>query len=148
MRPSFQTVGFFIGTGQKFFAAELKLFLLVAQPARFFEVLVFYGSGFALLNVGQLVFQVSQLFRGVHPLDAHARACFVYEVYGFVGQLAIHYVAGREVGCGHESLVGDGDSVIRLVEIAQTFEYLYGVRYRGLVHADGLEAAFQSGVFF
>ena len=115
MRSSLQTVGFFIGTGQQFFAAELKFFLLVAQPARFLEVLVFYGSGFALLNVGQLVFQVFQFLRGVHPLDAHTRACFVYEVYGFVGQLAIHYVAGRKVGCGHESLIGDRDSVICLV---------------------------------
>ena len=108
----------------------------------------FNGSALALFNVGQLVFQVFQFLRGVHPLDPHARACFVYEVYGFVGKLAIHDVASREVGRGHEGLVGDRDSVVSLVEIAQAFEYLYGVGDSGLIHADRLEAAFQGCVFF
>src|SRR3546814_11451758 len=62
--------------------------------------------------------------RGLHALDAQARAGLVDEVDGLVGQVPVGAVAVGQVGRGHEGLVGDGDQVVRLVPVAQAIEAL------------------------
>ena len=93
-----------------------------------------------------LLLELLVVGRSGHPPDAQAAAGLVDEVDGLVGQVAVGQVAVGQVGRGHQRLVGDGHRVVRLVAVAQALQDLDGVRHRGLLHLDGLEAALEGGV--
>ena len=61
--------------------------------------------------------------------------------------MTIGDVAIGQVGRRDQRLVGDGDTMVGLVTIAQALEDLDGVGHRGLFHLDGLESPLQRGVF-
>ena len=96
--------------------------------------------------LGDLVFELPVVGRGLHATDAQARAGFVDEVDRLVGEVTVGDVAVGEVGRRDQRLVGDGDAVVLLVPIAQTLEDLDGVRDGGLLDLDGLEAPLERGV--
>ncbi len=120
--------------------------LLIAQAAGLFEALLLDGLLLGLLDAGELGLELLQVGRGLHALDAQARAGLVDEVDGLVGKVTIGDVAIGEVRRGDERLIGDRDPVMRLVPVAQALQDLDGVGERRLVDLHRLEAALERGV--
>ena len=81
-------------------------------------------------------------------VDAYLAGGLVDEVDGFVGQVAVGDVAVGEGGGGGEGGVFDFHLVVGLVAGAQGAEDFNGVFDGGFFDVDGLEAAFEGGVFF
>ena len=59
-----------------------------------------------------------------------------------IGDVTVGHVCG-----GHQCLIGDGDTVVAFVLVANALQDLDGVGNRGLVDLDGLEATLECGVF-
>ena len=98
------------------------------------------------LDVLDLRLDVLHFRRAGHGADARARAGFVHDVDGLVGQKAAGEVAVGKLDGGLDGLVGDLGLVVRLVFGAQALEDQDGfLDGRGLDH-DRLEAAFERGV--
>ena len=127
--------------------AALQFFLAVAQTSGLFEALGLDGLFLLALHFGDLVFDLFEVGRGLHALDAQARAGLVDEVDGLVGQVAIGDVTVGQIGRRHQRLIGDRHPMVLFVAIAQTLEDLDGVRHRRLFDLDRLEAPLECGVF-
>ena len=119
---------------------------MVAEAAGLFEALSLDRVLLGLLDLRDLVLELFEVGRGLHALDAQARAGLVDQVDGLVGQVAIGDVAVGQVRRGHQRLVGDGDAVVGLVAVAQALQDLDRVGHRGLLDLDRLEAALERGV--
>src|SRR5207249_358851 len=74
------------------------------------------------------------------------RTRLVDEVDRLVRQEAVGDVAVGECRRRNQRTVGDGDTVVRFVAVAQTFEDLDGVRQGGLTDLDRLEPALERRV--
>ncbi|KJV02376.1 hypothetical protein VF34_02190 [Rhodococcus sp. PML026] len=120
--------------------------LLVAQVRSLLEVLCVDGRFLLPACVGDLVVELTQVWRRGHPADAHPRARLVDEVDCLVGQEPIVDVPVGQSGGSNECTVGDRDAVVCLVAIAQTLEDLDGVLDGRLADLDGLETTLESGV--
>ena len=123
-----------------------QLLLPVAERAGVLEVLGLDRFLLLLDDLGDLVLELLVVRRGLHALDAQARAGLVDEVDGLVGQVAVGDVAVGQVGRGDERLVGDRDPVVGLVAVAQTLQDLDGVGHGRLVDLDRLEPALEGRV--
>lgn len=97
-------------------------------------------------TAGDLLVELAQVRRRGHPADAHPGTGLVDQVDRLVREEAVRDVPVGQRGGLHEGLVRDGDTVVRLVAVAQTLEDLDGVRQGRLRDLDGLEAALKSGV--
>ncbi len=113
---------------------------------------VFFGF-FGQLAIGQFELRDAALDDvdfARHAFQFHGQAAggFVDQVDGFVGQEAVGDVALRELGGGDEGGIFDFDIVVRFVAGLQAAENGDGVVDDGFADVDGLEAAFQGGIFF
>ena len=129
------------------FALE-EFFLLITKVGGSFELLVLDRCFLVLTDLGDFVFQLAVVRRGLHPLDAQAGTGFVDQVDRLVRQLAISDIPIGHIRRGDQGLVGDGDAVVGFVALAQAFQDLDGMGDRGLLDLDGLESALQSSVLF
>ena len=145
--------------------AELFGFPLFAEAGELFaEVLDFFlqlGAAldgvlfgfFGQLAVGQFELRDAALddvdFAG-NAFQFHGQAAggFVDQVDGFVGQEAVGDVALRELGGGDQGGIFDLHIVVGFVAGLEAAEDGDGVVDGGLADVDGLEAAFQGGIFF
>ncbi len=124
------------------------LLLLLGQLLGLVERLALDGRLLVVADPVDLLLELLVVGRRRHAPDAQAAAGLVDEVDGLVGQVPVGQITVGEVGGGHERLVGDRHRVVRLVAVAQALQDLDGVRHRGLLHLDGLEAALEGGVLF
>ena len=106
--------------------------------------MIFDSLLLAVDDSGDLLFDLLEVRRCLHPFDAESCTSFVDEVDGLVRKMSIGDVAVGEVGRSDERLVGDGDPVVSLVAIAETFQDLDRVGDSGLFDLDRLEATFES----
>src|SRR5690606_16601756 len=123
-----------------------ELLLLVAQARGLLEVLRVDRRFLLATGIGDLVVELAQVRRRGHATDAHAGTGLVDEVDRLVRQEAVVDVAVGESRRRDERLVGDRDTVMRLVAVAQTLQDLDGVLHRRLPDLHRLEAALESGV--
>ena len=120
------------------FGIETRLFKLVIGDGRFHAV---SDELHALLHLGHFIGQrrLAQL---------HARAGFVDQVDGLVGQEAIRNVAARKINGVLDGFVGVADGVEFLVALAHALQHANGFFFVGAVHLHGLEAALERAIFF
>ena len=85
--------------------------------------------------------------RAGHGADARARAGLVHDVNGLVRQVAVGDVAVGELDRGLDGLVGELGLVMLLVFRAEALEDQDGLFDGGRFDFDGLEAAFERGIF-
>ena len=131
--------GFFVGQ---------EVFLSVAQKSSCFKVLRLNGLFLLTDDIGEFILDLSVIWRGLHAANAQARSGLVDEVDCLIGQEAIRDVTIGHVGCGHESLIGDGDPVMLFVTLTQTFEDFNGVSNRGFINNNFLETTLKCSVLF
>ncbi len=109
-----------------------------------------FGQG--LLEVGLgivgLGLEIVDFLRRPGILQAKLGCSFIHEVNGFVRQEAVGDVAGRKLGTGVGSSFRNRNAVVLFVLALDTGEYGLGLLDRGLLHHDGLEAAFKSRILF
>ena len=123
------------------------MLFLVAHGGGAFEILVLDGPlllGLDLLDVG---FQTLDLRRAGHGADAGAGAGFVHQINGFVRQVTIGDVAVGKLDRGFDGLVSELGFVVLLVFGTKPLEDEDGFLDGGSFDFDGLEAAFQGGIF-
>ncbi len=131
-----------------FLALGLEFFLLGMQGIGALEVLgrdclVLLGAHAAQVIVDDLDFLGQH-----HVADAHARARFVQNIDGLVGQEAVLDVAVGKAYRRLEGVVAEVHVMVLLVAVAQAFQDAHGLLYVGLLHQHGLEAALEGGVLF
>ena len=80
------------------------------------------------------------LLRERVDLDAHVARRLVDQVDGLVREEALRDVAVRQPRRGHDGIVRDADTVVRLVALAYAAQDLDGLLDARLVDVDGLEA--------
>ena len=95
-----------------------------------------------------MAFELVELLRFGVDLHAQSAGCFVDEVDGLVGQLAVADVAVAELGGGDYGAIGHAHAVMDFVAFLETAQDGDGILDGGFANEDGLEAAFESGVFF
>ena len=120
--------------------------LLITQLSGPLELLRLHGLPFVTADAGETLVDLLDVWRQVGALETHPAACLVDEVDGLVRQVAVGDVPIGEVGGVDEGLVGEADPMMVLVAGAQPFEDLDGVRNRGLVDLDRLEATLERRV--
>ena len=80
--------------------------------------------------------------------DAAAGTGFVHDIDGFIGEVTSGDIAFAEADGGGEGLVGNFGVMVGFVFGAETVEDGDGFIDGGGIDADGLETAFEGGVFF
>ena len=123
-----------------------QLLLVIAQGGGLLEVLVLDRELLVGAHRGDLLVELAQLGRCREDREAQARAGLIDQVDRLVGQEAVLHVAVCEVDGRDDRTVGDRDLVEGLVLVAQPLQDVDGVRQRGLVDHDGLEAALERGI--
>jgi len=118
----------------------------VARCRSFFKLLGFDDSLFLGQDLAQLGLDLTDLRRRQRSLQANARAGFVDEIDGLIGQEAIGNVSVSELGCRHERLVGDLHLMVRLVAISETLQNFDRLLDAGLADQHGLEAPLERRV--
>ena len=121
---------------------------MVAQTAGFFEALFFNSLLLGFLHVVDLVFDFLQVWRSGHALNAQTASRFVNEVNCLVGQMTIGNVAVGQVCSCNQCLVGNGDTVVLFVLVANALQDFNGVCNLWLFNFYWLEAALESSIFF
>ena len=76
------------------------------------------------------------------------RGSFVNQVDGLIRQFAVGDVALGEGGGSDDRRVRDANTMVHFVAGFETTQDADGIFHGGLIHQDGLETAFQGGVFF
>ena len=132
-------VGFEFGGG---------FFLPIAEGGGAFEILSFNGGfffGADGFDLGGGGFKLGGAEAGG---DAAAGTGFVHDIDGFIGEVTSGDIAFAEADGGGEGLVGNLGVMVGFVFGAETVEDGDGFIDGGGVDADGLETAFEGGVFF
>ena len=75
-------------------------------------------------------------------------AGFVDEVEGFVGESAVGEVANGKIDSEAQDVAGDLDFVVFFVAVSCALEDFHGFFDGGFIEEEGVEAAFEGGIFF
>src|SRR4029453_9114620 len=123
-----------------------QLLLVIAESRCAFEILRVDRGLLFQPHPGNLLVELPEARWSGHPPDPQPRARLVDQVDRLVGQEAIRDIPVGHLSCSHQSLIGDGDPVVRLVTVAKATQDIDGVRDGWLGYLDRLEAPLQSVV--
>ncbi|OQB02737.1 MAG: hypothetical protein BWY20_01875 [Spirochaetes bacterium ADurb.Bin215] len=127
------------------FIAELSYF--IANQSGPLVVLVLNQFPFFPAERGNSLFQFFQ-FRGSDvSLDFFHGAGFIKNVYRLVREKTVGEITARKGYDCLKSIVGIPHMMMALIPVFYSCEDLQGIVRRGFLNLDGLEAAFQGGVF-
>src|SRR5690606_23549105 len=73
---------------------------------------------------------------------------FIDQVYGLVGQKPVADIPVRQFGSGHDRLIGDPDTVMKLIPFFTPAQNGYSILNRWLTYKDRLQPALQRLVLF
>src|SRR5436309_93072 len=79
-------------------------------------------------------------------LHTHTASGLVDQVNGLVGHVAIRDIAACHLGCSLDGLIGNGQSMVRLITFADTLENINRLLDARLTDNDLLEAALQGSI--
>ena len=129
----------------------------IAQFGHFFfdggKALLGHFIGFFLqrslldLQLGDLMVQVIQLCGHGVQLGLDHCAGFIHQVDGFIRQETVGNITVRQRCCRNQSAILNFNTMVHLIALFQATQDGDGILHRGLLHHNGLETAFQSGVF-
>ena len=125
---------------------RLKHRLTVSVASCEFKVLISHCQLLLLLDAGNLLFLLSDLWWHLCITKMYARASLVECVDGLVGHKAVCHIAVCQFDTCHERLVRIAHVVMLLVAVLDVMEYLQRLLVGRRLHLHLLESAFQGSV--